>query len=131
MIPSNVKNGGLIPVTQVEKYSDYWITEDGKIFERNSFDSFQHTNYSFERFQDTGNPYTRLHSGFGGIIAYEQNRAIQVFNSTEIISELPDSFSIDMPIGERITPEMEDKMLLEEHRAQKTIEESKVQTRWH
>jgi len=64
-------------------------------------------------------------------MAYEQKRATQLFDSSVLISELPDSFTINMPIGERITPEMEDKMLFEEYRAQKIIEESKVQTRWH
>ncbi|HUT06127.1 MAG TPA: hypothetical protein VMW74_05510 [Nitrosopumilaceae archaeon] len=131
MIPSEVRNEGLIQVKQTAKYSPYWVKDDGRLYERNSFGSFQHTNFSFERFEDDGNPYTRLHSEFGGIMAYEQKRATQLFDSSVLISELPDSFTINMPIGERITPEMEDKMLFEEYRAQKIIEESKVQTRWH
>jgi hypothetical protein len=92
MIPSNVKNQGLLEVTQLAKYSPYWQSADGRMFEMNSFGSFKEINKSFERFQDTGNAFTRLHSGFGGILDYEQNRATQVFDSTKLISDLPDSF---------------------------------------
>ena len=37
MIPSTVKYEGLIKVTQNEKYSKYWTSDDGRIFEMNSF----------------------------------------------------------------------------------------------
>jgi len=87
MIPSPERYEGLIPLTQTEKYSHYWATEDGRIFERNDFGSFKQINQSFERFQDTGEPRTRAHSGFGGIIAYEQERATAVFDASELISE--------------------------------------------
>ena len=131
LIPSKVKGEGLVQVTQTTKYSPYWVAEDGRIFEMNSFGSFKQIDQSFERFQDTGNPYTRVHSGFGGIIAYEQKRATQLFDSSQFISELPESFAYLFPeSGERVTEEMKAKMLEQEETAKKILEESKVQARW-
>jgi len=131
MIPSTIKYEGAIQVTQVAKYSPYWSTEDGRIFEMNSFGSFKQINQSFERFQDTGTAYTRMHSGFGGIIAYEQNRALDIFDSSKLVSELPESFTYIYPdTGERMTAELMEKMLEQEQIAKKIIEESKVQARW-
>ena len=117
MIASPEKHEGLIPVTQYKKYSKLWITEDGRIFEKNNFDSFKDISRSFERFQDTGDPKTRLHSGFGGILAYEQNRATEVFDASKLISELPKSFAYKYPkSGERITDDMKQKMLEQEEK---------------
>jgi hypothetical protein len=131
MIPSSVKNEGLIQVTQTEKYNSNWITEDGRIFERNDQGSFKQTNITFERFQDTGEPRDRLHSGFGGIIAYEQKRATDVFDASTLISELPDYVSISMPIlSERIDTKMKDKMLAEEKECLEYLKESTIQARW-
>jgi len=132
MIPSTIRDEGLVQVMQTAKYSNYWVAEDGRIFEMNNFGSFKQIDQTFERFQDTGNPYTRVHSGFGGIIAYEQKRALGVFDSSELISELPESFAYLYPeSGERVTEEMKQKMLEQEEIAKKIIEESKVQARWH
>jgi len=97
----------------------------------NSFGSFKEINITFERFEDTGNPYTRVHSGFGGIISYEQKRATSVFDASELISELPDYIPYSTPIiDERMTEEMKQKMLEQEEIAKKILEESKVQARW-
>lgn len=131
MIPSNIKGEGLMKVTQTEKYSDFWISEDGMLFEKNDFDSFHQINKSFERYQDTGNPYTRLHSEFAKIIAYEEKRASQLFDSTEIISDLPDVFTYDFPERhERITKEIQSEMEDQEKIAKKILDESNVQARW-
>jgi len=132
MIPSPTKGEGLIKITQNEKYSDYWTTDDGRIFEMNSSGSCKLINQSFERFQDTGSAFTRMHSGFGGIIAYEQNRATAVFNATALVSELPDSFAYVFPeTGERITEQMIEEMIIQEHIAQKVLEGMYKQTRWY
>jgi len=131
MIPSNLKNQGLIQITQNAKYSHLWTSEDGRIFEKNDFGSFYQINESFERFQDTGEPKTRVHSGFGGIIAYEQERATAVFDASELISELPDYFAYSSPkISERIGEEMKEKMWEEEKRCQKFLDDSYAQSRW-
>ncbi len=98
----------------------------------NSFGSCKLIEQSFERFQDTGNAFTRQHSAFAGIIAYEQNRALDTFDASNIASELPDSFAYVFPEAhERITDEMIQEMIIQEHIAQKTLDESDNQTRWH
>jgi len=131
MIPSPERYEGLIPLTQTEKYSIHWTAEDGRIFERNDSGSFSQINQSFERFQDAGEPRTRLHSGFGGVIAYEQERATAIFDASEFISELPDYIPFSEPIiSERMNQEMKEKMLEEEKIAQKIIEASQVQARF-
>jgi len=129
MIPSSVKNEGLLKVTQVSKYSPFWTVDDGRTFEMNSFGSFKQINHEFKRFQDSGEPRTRLHSGFGGIIQYEQNRALEVFDSTKLISELPDSFGYYIEIQDRITDEMKHEILLQEQAAKKILENMDRQNR--
>ncbi|MFB5613446.1 MAG: Ig-like domain-containing protein, partial [Nitrosarchaeum sp.] len=52
MIPSPTKYEGLIKVTQSEKYSNTWITDDGRAFDRNDFGSFTWTNQSFDSVQN-------------------------------------------------------------------------------
>ncbi|MGD8299294.1 MAG: thrombospondin type 3 repeat-containing protein, partial [Nitrosopumilaceae archaeon] len=84
MIPSPLKGEGLIKVTQNEKYSDYWSTNDGRIFEKNSFGSFTQINHEFKRFQDTGDPKSRLHSAFANLIELEAEKAKAVFDSSEL-----------------------------------------------
>jgi len=130
MIPSTVKYEGLIKVTQVEKYSPYWVTDDHRMFEMNSFGSFKQINQSFERFQDSGSAFTRMHSGFGGIIAYEQNRALDIFDATSLVSELPESFAYIFPeTHERITEEMRQEMLVQEEIAKAILDEMDRQDR--
>jgi hypothetical protein len=130
MIPSLTKGEGLVEVTQNQKYSNYWSTADGRIFEMNSFGSFKQINQSFERFQDGGNAFNRAHSDFGKIVDYEQNRALQIFNATTIQSELPDSFSHDITKSERLSDEMIQEMTIQEHIAQKMLVEKYLQARW-
>ena len=89
----------------------------------NNFGSFKQINQSFERFQDTGNAFTRMHSGFGGIIAYEQKRALEVFDSSEFISHLPESFAYIFPeTGQRITDEIKQEMILQEQIAKEILD---------
>jgi len=111
MIPSDIKGEGLLQVTQTEKYSSYWKTEDGRTFERNDFGSFKQTNKSFERFQDTGEPRTRMHSGFGGMLDYEKSKATQVFDASLLISEPTESFTYNFTKpDERMTGEPKTRM---------------------
>jgi hypothetical protein len=131
LIPSNVRDGGLIKVTQLEKYSPYWQTDDGRMFEMNSFGSFKEVNQKFERFQDTGTAYTRLHSGFGGVMAYELNRATEIFDGSELLKVLPDFVPYTPPeISERMTEDMKQKMQEQEAIAKEILEKSQVQARW-
>jgi len=123
LIPSNVRDQGLIKVTQLSKYSPYWQSDDGRTFEMNSFGSFKEINITFERFQDTGTAYSRLHSGFGGVMAYELKRATGIFDASELISDLPDFIPNSPPIiSERITAEMKAKMLEQEEIAKEILD---------
>jgi hypothetical protein len=131
MIPSNVRNEGLLKVTQVAKYSPYWVADDGRMFEMNSFGSFKQVNQSFERFADTGDARTRQHSGFGGIIQYEQNRATQVFDSTKLISDLPDSFGYHFDMTERFNEEMKQKINEQQEIAKEILKEMDKQNRYY
>ncbi len=131
LIASPTKGEGLIEVTQNQKYSDFWSTSDGRIFEMNSFGSFKQINPSFERFQDGGNAFTRVHSEFGKIVNYEQNRASDIFDASSLVSELPDSFSYEFTITERITEEVIQEMIIQEHLAQNVLDEMSKQARWH
>jgi len=87
MISSTVKYEGLIKVTQNEKYNKYWTTDDGRIFEMNSFGSFKQINQEFKRFQDSGEALTRQHSEFASIIEFEAERALQVFDASELFRD--------------------------------------------
>jgi hypothetical protein len=129
-IPSNVKGEGLITVTQTEKYGPYWTAEDGRIFEKNNSDSFKQINKSFERFQDTGTAYTRSHSGFEGVVKYEQNRALKIFNAAVLVSDLPDSFSHEISIGERINDETYKELEKQAKIAGSFLEKKYVQARY-
>ena len=129
-IPSQVRGEDLLQLTQTAKYSPYWMAKDGRIFERNHIGSFKQINISFERFQDSGDPLTRYHSGFGGVLEYEKDRALKIFNATTLLSPISDSYSIEISIGERITDEMKVKLLEQEQIAQKILEASQVQARY-
>ena len=130
MIPSEIKNMGLMKITQTEKYSKYWASDDGRIFEMNSFGSFREINKTFERFQDHGEPRTRLHSEFGNVLENEQVKASKIFDSSKLISLLPDSFGYHYEYKERIDDAMKQQMFLEEQKAQDLIEKNTVQARW-
>jgi hypothetical protein len=130
-IPSSIKNEGLIKVIQTEKYSPIWKSEDGRTFVMNNFGSFIEINNTFERFQDSGNPYTRLHSEFDKVVQYEQKRAANIFNSKDLISHLPESFTYLYPeTHERITPELETKLAQQEEIAKNILKNSTIQARW-
>ncbi|MDH3203297.1 MAG: plastocyanin/azurin family copper-binding protein [Nitrosopumilus sp.] len=129
MIPSTVRDEGLIKVTQVAKYSPFWITDDERMFEMNSFGSFKQINQEFERFQDSGEAKNRLHSGFAGKIKNEQTKATEIFDASKLISELPDSFGHHIEIKERITQEMMQEMILQEQSAQEIVDKMDRQTR--
>ena len=120
-----------IKVTQSKKYSVLWVSEDGRVFERNTFGSFKQIINSFERFEDSGNPRSRVHSGFWSVLKDEQTRAVGVFNSTSLVSDLPESFSYSFPeTKERITSDIKKIMQEQEEIAKKIIEKSLVQARF-
>ena len=130
-ISSPVKNEGLIQLTQTQKYSIIWTSEGGKIFERNSFGSFKQINHTFERFQDSGDPTNRMHSEFGKLIEHEKVKASLIFNSTNLFSELPETFAYSYPDPKpRIDDKIQQQMLEQQKLAQKILEGSQLQARF-
>ena len=79
-----MKGEGLVEVTQNEKYSSFWTAEDGRMFEMNSFGSFKEINQSFERFQDNGESLNRMHSDFASKVKAEADRALGLFDASEL-----------------------------------------------
>lgn len=105
-------------------------TEDGRTFEQNDFGSFKQINQTFERFQDSGEAKTILHSGFAEIISQEKQRATEIFDSSKIISELPDSHTFKIKIKERIDKKMKALMSEQKEICKKFLEESYKQSRF-
>jgi hypothetical protein len=129
-IPSGVKGEGLLQISQISKYSPYWESKDGRVFEMNSFGSFKQVNFEFERFHDDGDVRTRMHSGFGGILEYEQKRATQIFDGSSLNSEISESFAYEFPeTTSRIDKKLQQKMLEQEQIAKKILEEENIQAR--
>jgi len=91
----------LIELVRTDKLGDLWQDQWGNDWIRNSHDTwFMVTPESFERHQDGHwNVMTRLHSDFDTLIQSEQNRALLVFDSSAIQSEMESPFAHDMPEG--------------------------------
>jgi YVTN family beta-propeller protein len=67
---------GLVTVTQNEKYSKYWTAGD-MVFERNDFGTFTLVPQPYIRHQDSGEPLTRVHSGFAALVSEQKMIAQQ------------------------------------------------------
>jgi len=65
------------------------------------------------------------------MIDSEKLRALEIFNSSALQAELDESFSYDISIGERITEEVIQEMIIQEHIAMKKLQEMDKQTRWN
>jgi len=79
------KGEGLITITQVEKYSDLWIAEDGRIFEMyGESDSFRLVNQSYERHIDSGMVKNRTHSAYSNLLLWQEKLATEIFDSSLI-----------------------------------------------
>ncbi len=84
------KYEGLITVTQMEKYSNLWIADDGRIFEFfGDSDSYRLTNPTYEM-----TPTPRVSDSLKN---WTVKNAVSVFDSSELQSELPDSFTYEYP----------------------------------
>lgn len=79
-IPGTEKYEGLITVTQIAKYSDVWIADDGREFQRNESGTFTQINESFERHIDKHVIKNRTHSEFSKLIEHEIIRATQTLS---------------------------------------------------
>jgi|APSaa5957512535_1039671.scaffolds.fasta_scaffold01088_14 YVTN family beta-propeller protein len=89
MIPGIEKGEGLIKVTQTEKYSDIWLSDNGREFFKNDFDTFI---FIIPDSKLIPNPRVDIE-----LRQWTIDNAIEVFDSSSLISELPESFSYDYP----------------------------------
>lgn len=84
-IPGIEKYEGLITITQTEKYSNLWISDDGRIFDVNSSGSASIVDKDYTRHRDIDAFYMdRNHSEFDKLIAWTQQNAINVFDSSKL-----------------------------------------------
>jgi len=84
-IAGTEKYEGLITITQTEKYSNLWISDDGRIFDVNSSGSASIVNKDYTRHRDADVTYmTRDHSEFDKLIAWTQQNAINVYDSSKL-----------------------------------------------
>jgi len=98
-IPGIEKYEGLITITQIEKYSNLWISDDGRIFDVNSSGSASIVDKDYTRHRDTDAFYMdRNHSEFDKLIAWTQQNAINVFDSSKL--QKPDKGFIPPAIDE-------------------------------
>ncbi len=118
MIPSPTKYEGLIKVTQSEKYSNIWISDDNRVFERNSFGSFHQINQTHERPQDTDDVKTRTHSAFSEWKEYQAIKAKNTWDASKYVSTLPPSFIYDYPEEDSRTKFLKEHNMLEFARGQ-------------
>ncbi len=84
-IAGTEKEEGLITITQVEKYSDLGIAEDGRIFEMyGESDSFRLVNQSYEMHVDSGMVKNRTHSAYSNLLLWQEKVATKIFDSSLI-----------------------------------------------
>ncbi len=82
---------GLVLMTQIDKFENLWQDPDGLFYTTNSFDSWIRLSpYVIEDNDPTWNVMTRYNDKFILLKEFEANRAIGVFDSSEIQSVLPD-----------------------------------------
>ena len=98
-ILSDKKGAGTIGLTQIDKWNNIWVDDNGVKYFKNDFGTYiRQTPITMEIKQDPNwTIINRLNNNFDKIIVYEQNRAAEIFDSSEIISQLPESFAYEIP----------------------------------
>ena len=86
-----------IELTQQDRRYNVWEDQHGYLWTLNEYGTWtQITAADFEHHQDgTGNVMTRQNSNFASLIEQERQKALLVFDSGDLISELDDYFAYD------------------------------------
>jgi len=128
MIIGTEKYEGLIEVTQIAKYSDVWVAQDGRAFEMNEYYTPKLIEQTIEDKIDTRNNLDRYHSGFEDYKELQAKNAILQLleycpTCLDSFTDFDDSFGYEYPdeINKLDNPEIIQKMLLENERAQKIM----------
>jgi hypothetical protein len=133
MIPGPEKYEGLIEVMQIAKYSDIWISKDGREFVMDKSEGFNQINQSFVRYVVDGvsqNGIDRNHPWFN---TYKQG---QWLLAKELLkqncpscddmefAEIDDIFAYDFPFAyEKYNdPKIQKTLLVEELKAKQTLD---------
>ena len=94
---TNQGQAEIIELTQQDRRYNVWEDQHGYLWTLNEYGTWtQITAAEFERHQDgTGNVMTRQNSNFASLIEQERQKALLVFDSGDLISELDDYFAYD------------------------------------
>ena len=94
---TNQGQAEIIELTQQDRRYNVWEDQHGYLWTLNEYGTWtQITAAEFKRHQDgTGNVMTRQNSNFASLIEQERQKALLVFDSGDLISELDDYFAYD------------------------------------
>ena len=121
---TNQGQAEIIELTQQDRRYNVWEDQHGYLWTLNEYGTWtQITAADFERHQDsTGNVMTRQNSNFASLIEQERQKALLVFDSGDLISELDDYFAYDYSNVDSDMSKLEKyayELQLESERAQK------------
>ena len=121
---TNQGQAEIIELTQQDRRYNVWEDQHGYLWTLNEYGTWtQVTAAEFKRHQDgTGNVMTRQNSNFASLIEQERQKALLVFDSGDLISELDDYFKYDYSNVNSDMSKLEKyayKLQLESERAQK------------
>jgi len=127
------QSGIIQMMTQTDRKNNLWVDEYGYMWTQNQYDTWlQITRPEIQRHQDeVSNVMTRNNSNFVALVNYEIDKATKVFDGTVLQKETPDSFANAFPdtIGNKSDDsEVQERMMMEESKAQQTLEEMDRQT---
>ncbi len=98
-----------IQLTQQDRRYNVWEDQHGYLWSQNEYGTWMQTTHpDFERFSDgTSNVMTRQNSNFASLIEHERQKALLVFDSSNISSQVGDYFAYDYSDIDRDTSKLE------------------------
>ncbi len=122
----NQYDATIIELTQQDRRYNVWEDQHGYLWSQNEYGTWMQTTHpDFERFQDNiSNVMTRQNSNFASLIEHERQKALLVFDSSNIASQVGDYFAYDYSDIDRDTSKLEKYYLelqIENQKAQQYI----------
>ncbi len=122
----NQYDATIIELTQQDRRYNVWEDQHGYLWSQNEYGTWMQTTHpDFERFQDgISNVMTRQNSNFASLIEHERQKALLVFDSSNIASQVGDYFAYDYSNIDRDTSKLEKYYLelqIENDKAQKLM----------
>ena len=105
----NQYDATIIELTQQDRRYNIWEDQHGYLWSQNEYGTWMQTTHpDFERFQDNiSNVMTRQNSNFASLIEHERQKALLVFDSSDIASQVGDYFAYDYSDIDRDTSKLE------------------------